>query len=124
MNTDPSQNVFVIEVQKDGALRRFGGHAPTRDSDCLQQVWTALAPQAQLDPRKVQRLYSEWELSKEDLTFARRTFPSAELSFSFTRPKDGDWDAAMATASRTIQSASGNHASRPPNSRRWWQFWK
>ena len=118
MNTDPNRNVFVIEVQKDGALRRFGGHAPTRDVDCLQQVWTALAPQAQLDPRKVQRLYSEWELSKDDIVFAQRTFPFADLTFSFSRPSDGDWERAMAEVSKTMESTMKKA------SKKWWQFWK
>ena len=118
MNTDPNQNVFVIEVQKDGVLRRFGGHAPTRDVDCLQQVWTVLAPQAQIDPRQVQRLYSEWELSEDDIAFAHRTFPFAEFSFSFARPADGVWDRAMTEASKTMESTMKR------TSRQWWHFWR
>lgn len=105
MNTDPTRNLFVFEVQKDGALRRFGGHAPTRDSDCLRRVWAALAPQG-IDPRTVRRLYSEWELSKEDKQFAIQTFPVAQLSYSFVRPRDDQWDTAMAAASKVMQAAA------------------
>ena len=124
MNSDPSRNVFVFEVQINGALRRFGGHAPTRDSDCLRKVWTELAPQAGIAPRSVQRLYSEWELSPEDIEFARSTFPDAAMTYSFSRPKDNDWDAAMAEASRTMQAAAMKKASNPSPQKRWWQFWK
>ena len=138
----------MFEVQKDGALRRFGGHAPTRDSDCLQKVWSALAPQG-IDPRSVRRLYSEWELSVEDKRFAVQTFPAAQMSYSFSRPRDDQWDTAMAAASKTMEAAarkppspqpgiielpSGGSASSttmlaapakpvPTKQRPWWRFW-
>ena len=124
MNTDPGTNVFVFEVQQDGAQRRFVGHAPTRAADGLQQVWAVLGPQTGVEPRSVQRLYSEWELSRDDTDFARRSFPAAQLSFSFARPADDGWDAAMAAVAETIRSAATKRATPPARSRKWWQLWK
>jgi hypothetical protein len=124
MNSDPSRNVFVFEVQINGTQRRFGGHAPTRDSACLRKVWAELAPQAGITPLSVQRLYSEWELSQEDIEFAHSTFAHAALSYSFSRPKDNEWDTAMEEASRTMQDAAIKKASALSRPKRWWQFWK
>jgi len=123
MNADPSVNVVVFEVAINGRLEKLVGNGPTRSPNCVQLVWHALAAEHGAPSSAVRRLYSEWDPANEDKAFISATFPEElELTYSFARPADGDWDQAMREVAATIEAAGKKKNAAPTKS--WWQFWK
>jgi hypothetical protein len=133
-NVDPELNVVVLEVVEDGKCRKLVGRGPTRDDRCVEAITLAILKAGAVTPDVVRRLYSEWEPTASDTSFLARTFPSAQLTYSFPRPSAGDWPRAFARARAIIGDAverehppeSGHYVELPiPSaSKRWWQFWR
>jgi hypothetical protein len=124
MNADPSINVVVFEIAIDGRLEKLIRDGPTRSANCVQLIWQALEEEYATHTRAVRRLYSEWDPSDEDKAFIRATFPAeVEVTYSFARPADNDWDRAMREVAATIEEVGEKQNARPPR-RSWWQFWK
>ena len=106
MDADTRKNVVVFEAE---GLEPYVGDGPTRDDDCIQQVWAGAPAALKNVARKVVRVVSEWEPSKLDSEFIRRTFPKAEVSYNFKRPRADAWDAAFIAAQRQLlEQSSGS----------------
>ena len=133
-NVDPERNVVVLEVADGGKFRKVLGHGPTRDDRCVEVIVSAILRAGSVAPEAVTRLYSEWEPTASDASFISKTLPSAQVTYSISRPADGDWSSAFAR----VRAIIGEEAQRkhPPESghcvelpipsepNRWWQFWK
>lgn len=111
MNVDPSVNVVAFAVRRGGKVEPIMGQGATRAADCIQAAWRELKRQHSLREQDVQEIYSEWEPSPEDLAFLERSFPaSLKLSYSFERPKDGNWERAMEEVRRVISESLAKDA--------------
>jgi hypothetical protein len=108
MDTDPATNVVAFEFE--GRDEPHIGSGPTRDDDCIQQVWSSAPDALRAAARAVTRVYSDWEPSKADGDFIRRTFPRAELTYSFERPEPDGWDAALAAARQALEQQASEQA--------------
>ncbi|GAA5199837.1 hypothetical protein GCM10023322_76350 [Rugosimonospora acidiphila] len=104
MNADPTTNMMVFLL-----ARGEGEHAmaagPTQADDCARRAWAQVSREYQARPDEVSEIYSEWEVSDDDNHFIAVTFPRARLSHSFSRPTNGDWASAFASAGQAIQQA-------------------
>ncbi|MGI5237227.1 hypothetical protein [Dactylosporangium sp. CA-139066] len=105
MTTDPSVNMVAFRLRREGGAI-VTGHGRTRDDDAVRQAWAMVQREHSASPGEVVELYSEWEPSAADAAFVSKTFPKAKLTYSFSRPADGGWDAAFAGARATIERAS------------------
>jgi hypothetical protein len=99
MDVDPTKNVVAFDVEGG---EPYVSDGPTRDDDCVQKIWSRAPFMLKFSARKVLRIHSEWQPSSADADFIRRTFPMAELTYTFTRPGPNGWDAAFAEARRAI----------------------
>jgi hypothetical protein len=121
MNADPTVNVVVFEIAVGDRLEKLVGDGPTRSDDCVRAVWHALIAKHGVRPQDVRRLYSEWEPSTADKAFIDATFSTnLEVTYSFSRPAEGDWEQVMQQVARTIATA-GAEATKPHKP--WWRFW-
>ena len=132
-NVDPSMSVVVLEVLSGGELRKFSRPGAARDTDTVRRIWSELAVEIGAAPEQVRRIYAEWEPAPEDQAFVSATFPSVPLTFSFSRPPDGDWESAFRDAEATIRATADQRQAGPrgPSAQakqggnaRWWQFWR
>jgi hypothetical protein len=105
MNSDPEVNCVVFEIERAGAVTRPMGTAPTRSDQAVRTVWATIRREHSVDARTVRRIFSEWEPSAADAAFVAATFPKATLLYSFSRPKDGQWAAALEEVRRAMAQA-------------------
>ncbi|GAA2597350.1 hypothetical protein GCM10010399_29990 [Dactylosporangium fulvum] len=103
MDKDPSNNLVAFRLRQDE--HPAVGRGRTRDDDAVRQAWREVQRSHGATGVDVVELYSEWEPSAADLAFIEDEFPSARLTYSFSRPETGDWDAALAEAHRAMASA-------------------
>ncbi len=121
-DTNPEVNLVVLEVLEDGRPTRYLGHAPTRQANCVELVIEELISTAALRPADVTDIYSEWQLSDADAAYLARYMPNARVTWSFSRPADGNWEGAFAVARRKMDKSM---ASGPEEKRgRWWPLRK
>lgn len=107
MHSDPSVNVVVFQVLTDTGTRELVGQGPTRAADGVRQAWARVREQHDARAEDVRQVYSEWEPSPEDKAFLDATFPpNVEVSFSFRRPPDDDWEQAMKDAEAQVREAA------------------
>jgi hypothetical protein len=108
MDTDAAVNVVVFHIEVEGRLETRLGKAPTRDDDCIRQVWTDLRAKESLRPEGVRGIFSEWEPSAQDKAFLDATFPEqCKVHFSFRRPTTAaGWDEAMGQAAAEIRQGA------------------
>ena len=111
MDIDPTTNLVVFDIE--GRDEPCIASGPTRDDDCVEQAWSSAPEELRASPHKVTRIYSEWEPSAADADFIRRTFPRAELTFSFERPGPDGWDAALAAARRELEQQEAEERCAP-----------
>ena len=133
-NVDPERNVVVLEAVEGAEVRKLLGHGPTRDERCVEVILASILKASGVAPGAVTRLYSEWEPTASDAVYIARTLPTAQVTYSFSRPVDGDWQAAMSRvraviaeeAQRQRAPSTGSYVELPIPSepKRWWQFWK
>jgi hypothetical protein len=133
-NVDPERNIVVLEAVEGGVVRKLLGHGPTRDDRCVEVILSSILKASRVAPEAVTRLYSEWEPTASDAVYIARTLPTAQVTYSFSRPADGDWQVAMLRvraviaeeAQRPHGPPSGSRVELPipSESKRWWQFWK
>ncbi|MGL4553778.1 MAG: hypothetical protein ACRC33_21655, partial [Gemmataceae bacterium] len=103
---DPSVNHVVFQLRTDAGPAERAADAPARADDCVRQAWAAVAGRDGARPEDVRQVYSEWEPSDADKAFLDATFPpDTQVSFSFPRPAEGGWDAALAEAAATVRAA-------------------
>lgn len=105
MNTDPAENLVVFDL---GGPDPYVVKTPTRAEDGIQRAWFALPVDHRSDAGRVTRIYSEWQPSAADEEFIRRTFPAADVAYSFVRPGPDGWDAAFAEARRVMAQAAAD----------------
>lgn len=105
MNSDPAINCIVFESQQGDNLIRSVGQANTKDPNCVRTVWQQIQKEVVIREDLVCRIYSDWEPAQEDKDFIKTTFRNAQLTFSFKRPKEGQWDEAMKSAEKQLQQA-------------------
>ena len=111
MNSDPSTNLVVFEIK--GIREPFIVQRPTEDVHCVEQAWWAAPVDHRKAARKVTRIYSEWQPSKDDIAFIEQTFPKAQLTFSFRRPVTPDgWTAAYVAAREKMKAAADERAAK------------
>jgi hypothetical protein len=111
LNVDPSVNLVVFEVRRGLKLDKHVGEGRTRDPHCISAVWSSLQRELGLKTGKVRRVYSEWQPSPEDAAFLKGQFPAdLEVTYSFERPADHQWDTAFAQARQTMLQARGADA--------------
>lgn len=103
MNVDPTQNLVVFDL---GGPEPHLVKTPTRAEDGIRQAWFALPVDHHADAGRVARIYSEWQPSAADEEFIRRTFPAADVTYTFPRPRPDEWDAALAEARRVMAQAA------------------
>ncbi|MFB9185764.1 hypothetical protein ACFFX1_47225 [Dactylosporangium sucinum] len=103
MDKDPSSNLVAFRLA--GVERPAIGQGRTRDDDAVRQAWREVQRAHRATGAQVVELYSEWEPSAADLAFIEHEFPEARLTYSFDRPRDGDWDAAFADAHQAMAKA-------------------
>jgi hypothetical protein len=84
------------------------GIGRTRDDDCVQQAWASVQREHGTRPETIEEVYAEWQPSGVDAGFLARTFPNAEVTYSFARPGPDGWDAAFAAAAATIAESMGH----------------
>ena len=109
MNSDPAINCIVFESQQGDDLVRATGQANTKDVHCIRTVWSQIQKEIATREDQVRRIYAEWEPSEQDKDFIKTTFGNAQLTYSFKRPKDGQWDEAMKSAEKKMrQTAEAN----------------
>ncbi|HTJ37656.1 MAG TPA: hypothetical protein VL738_30865 [Dactylosporangium sp.] len=111
MTTDPSMNMVAFRLQREGGAI-VTGHGRTRDDDAVRQAWAMVQREHNAAPGEVMELYSEWEPSLADNVFIAKAFPRAKLTYSFSRPANGQWDAAFAEARATIERAEAEQRMR------------
>ncbi|GIH13028.1 hypothetical protein [Rugosimonospora africana] len=104
MNADPTTNMVVFLLARGEGEHAIAG-APTQADDCVRQAWDRASREHRARPDEVTAIYTEWEASDKDNRFIAETFPRAELSHSFTRPTDGDWEPAFAAARQAMADA-------------------
>jgi hypothetical protein len=104
VNNDPTTNMVVFLLARGEGEHAIAG-APTRADDCVRQAWERASREHRARPDEVTAVYTEWEASEKDNRFIAETFPRAELSHSFTRPTDGDWESAFAAARQAMARA-------------------
>ena len=104
-DSDPEVNLVVMEVIEDGRPTRYLGHAPTRQTNCVQLVIEELLSTASLRVADVTEIYSEWQLSGADADYLARHVPNAQVTWSFRRPADGNWEVALAVARRKMDES-------------------
>lgn len=107
MDADPTKNMIVFEVKRLWKKERFIEPAPTQAMDGIKTAWRAVQNKTGARPSQVRQIYSEWEPSKEDAAFISKTFPEAQVSYSFARPTATDgWQEALEGVSNTIHTAA------------------
>lgn len=103
---DPNQNHVTFHLVIKGKETEVSGVGPTRAVDCVEAIWGIVSQERRLKASDVRQIYSEWEPSKEDLDFLDRTFPeNAELAFTFKRPPNNNWAAAIQAAEKVIRAS-------------------
>ena len=102
MNIDPSVNVVVFELNRNGKTETVMAQGNTKAADCVQKVWLELKQKHRITEAEVNQIYSEWEPSADDIAFIEQIFPKIKVSYSFERPLTDDWDAAMADAAQIM----------------------
>jgi len=104
---NPEHNHVTFHVLVDGKEKTYSGVGPARAVDCVEAIWRVVSKEPGVRSQDVQQIYSEWEPAGEDLKFLDATFPdSAQLGYTFARPRDGHWAAALAAAAKTIETSS------------------
>lgn len=103
---DPTHNHVTFHLVIDGVETEASGVGPARAVDCVAAIWGVVSEERGFDPDDVRQIYSEWEPSQDDLDFLDRTFPEdAELAFTFKRPPNANWDAAIKAAAKVIRAS-------------------
>jgi hypothetical protein len=111
MKLDPSMNVVVFEVRRGLKLDKLVGEGRTRDPHCISGVWSELQRKHGVKASKVRRVYAEWQPSSEDAAFLRQQFrPDLEVTYSFERPADQQWDKAFEEARQMMLQATAPDA--------------
>ena len=106
MNDDPSMNFVVFELSRGGKLTRLQGAGPTRANDCVSRIWYEMQRASYgVQDQMVRRIYSEWQPSRDDLVFLAHHFPQAQVTYSFARPREDQWEQALDEAHRQIRQA-------------------
>ncbi|HLK57124.1 MAG TPA: hypothetical protein VKU00_11195 [Chthonomonadaceae bacterium] len=105
MSSNPEMNVVVFLYKKWGFIKRHAtSYGPTRTSDSVQTAWRRVQEENGITARQVREIYSEWSLTPEDTQFIATNFPNVQVSYSFERPADGDWDRVLKEAFMTMKS--------------------
>jgi hypothetical protein len=107
VDTDPSNNVVVFRLAR-GPADHCIGHAPAMADDSVRQAWNLARREHGARAEDVVELLSEWEPSPADRAFIERTFPGTTVSYHFSRPNPGQWQAALAAAHEQILSAAAD----------------
>lgn len=110
MPADMSRNMVVFELDRNGTLDRVIGQGPTTAPDSVRVAWGEVQAKHHAKEQEVRRIYSEWELSADDEQFVADHFPDAEITYSFTRPADGNWAMALDDARRQTEQAMARQA--------------
>jgi hypothetical protein len=105
VNIDPAENLVVFDL---GDPDPYVVKTPTRAEDGIQRAWFALPVDHGVDAGRVTRIYSEWQPSAADADFIRRTFPTADVTYTFPRPGPDGWDAAFAEARQVMAQAAAD----------------
>ncbi|HET8642321.1 MAG TPA: hypothetical protein VFM37_10305 [Pseudonocardiaceae bacterium] len=103
MSADPTRSVVVFRLGAVGETA--AAEAPTVADDCVRQAWDAVRRERAAEASDVTAVYSEWEPSAADIRFLVETFPSASLSYTFTRPDEDGWPGAFEEARRAMDRA-------------------
>jgi hypothetical protein len=107
MNIDPSINLVVFEVRRGLKVDKLVGEGRTRDPNCISAVWSELQHKHGVKAGKVRRVYAEWQPSSEDAAFLKRHFPpDLNVTYSFERPADQQWDQAFEEVRQTMLQAA------------------
>jgi hypothetical protein len=105
MSVNPSVNVVVFQLRSDAGPVERASEGPTRADDCVRRAWAVVVERDGAKAEDVRQVYSEWEPSDADKAFIDATFPAdTQVSFSFARPADDGWDAALASAEASIRA--------------------
>lgn len=102
-DVDPTNNVVVFDI---AGREPYVSSGPSRDDDCVQQIWARAPASVRAAAAGVRRIYSEWEPSSADTQFIQRTFPRVYLTWSFDRPAPDGWEAAFAAARDQLERAT------------------
>ena len=121
-DSNPEVNLVAMEVLEDGRPTRYIGHGPTRQTNCVQLVIEELISTASLRVADVTEIYSEWQLSGADADYLARHVPNAQVTWSFRRPADGNWEAALAVARRKMDESMTSRLKEKRG--RWWRLRK
>lgn len=108
VDTDPASNVVVFQLSR-GQDQSVTGHGPTIADDSVRQAWDLARRACGARPEDVVALMSEWEPSAADHVFIERTFPGAEVYYTFPRPAPNRWPEALAAARRQMEEAAAEH---------------
>ena len=104
MAIDPTRNVVAFKIEiEDGDTAVMTAEAPTTAPDGVRQAWDSLASLGTLQPGDIKALFADWEPTKADAEFLATTFPHAEVSYNFARPRDGRWDVAFEAARQQME---------------------
>jgi hypothetical protein len=107
VNIDPSTNVVVFAVKREGLPDKLVGQGPTRSPDCIQRIWAELSAKYGVVPADIRQIYTEWQPSAEDAAFLDATFAAdLQVAYSFQRPADDGWDEAMREVERSIRESA------------------
>jgi len=103
-------NLVAFELRREGRIDRVVGRGQTKALDGVRVAWLEVQQEHHAREGEVLRIYSEWELSTDDQRFVTAQFPDAELTYSFARPADDAWDAALEGARRSTEAAAAGQA--------------
>ncbi|HET9944729.1 MAG TPA: hypothetical protein VFR56_03695, partial [Actinomycetes bacterium] len=104
MAIDPTRNVVAFKIEiEDGDTAVLTADAPTTAPDGVRQAWASLASLGTLQPSDIKSLFVDWEPTEADAEFLAATFPHAEVSHNFVRPRDGRWDVAFESARQQME---------------------
>jgi hypothetical protein len=105
MSSDPSMNVVVFTIQRQGKQENIVNEVSTQALDGFKTAWGKAQQSHGARAEEVREIYSEWQPSEQDIVFIDEHFPNAKVSYSFDRPTDGNWEQAFARVQRIIEDA-------------------
>lgn len=108
---NPEHNHVTFHLTVDGNEKTLEGVGPARATDCIEAIWRVVSREPWARSEDVHQIYSEWEPAPEDLKYLDETFPeSAQLGYTFARPKHGQWAPALAAAAKVIEGSTDGDA--------------
>lgn len=122
INDNPLINIVVFEFKYKGSLETGTGRGETQNPHCIELIWNQIQSELKITGETVRRIYSEWQPSEEDTKFIDAFFPNAKVTFSFSRPTDGNWERAAQEAQKAFHDYADKETS-GGGSKSWWKFW-